>query len=41
VKTGIGNADYVQIASGLNAGEDVIVFGLYGLKDGSKIKITQ
>lgn len=41
VKTGIGNADDIQITAGLNAGEDVIIFGLYGLKDGSKIKGTE
>lgn len=41
VTVGIGNADYVQITTGLNTGEDVIVFGLYGLKDGSKIKVTE
>ena len=39
VKTGIGNEDFTQISSGLKAGEEIITFGLYGLKDGSKIKI--
>jgi len=38
VRTGITNGDYTQIASGLKSGEDLITFGLYGLKDGSKIK---
>jgi len=41
VKTGLANEEFTQITSGLRAGEDVIVFGLYGLKDGSKIKIEQ
>ena len=41
VTIGIGNADYVQVTTGLNTGEDVIVFGLYGLKDGSKIRVTE
>ena len=39
VKTGISNEDIIQIASGLNAGDELITFGLYGLKDGSKIKV--
>jgi RND family efflux transporter MFP subunit len=39
VKTGVANDDFVQAASGLKAGEDLITFGLYGLKDGSKIKV--
>jgi hypothetical protein len=29
------------VTTGLNTGEDVIVFGLYGLKDGSKIRVTE
>ncbi|MFH1619699.1 MAG: efflux RND transporter periplasmic adaptor subunit [bacterium] len=41
IKTGIGNSDYVQVRSGIKPGEDVITFGLYGLKDGSKIKVTE
>lgn len=41
VKTGIGNDDYVQISGGLRAGEELITFGLYGLKDGSKIKVQE
>jgi multidrug efflux pump subunit AcrA (membrane-fusion protein) len=41
VKTGISNGDFTQIAGGLKAGDDVITFGLYGLKDGSKIKVTE
>ncbi|MEI7480987.1 MAG: efflux RND transporter periplasmic adaptor subunit [Elusimicrobiota bacterium] len=39
VTTGISNGDYVQISGGLKAGDMLITFGLYGLKDGSKIKI--
>jgi len=38
VKTGIRTNEYVQI-SGIKEGADVITFGLYGLKDGSKIKV--
>ena len=39
VKTGISNGDYTQISGGLKAGDELIIFGLYGLKDGSKIKL--
>jgi multidrug efflux pump subunit AcrA (membrane-fusion protein) len=39
VKTGVANDDYVQISSGLNAGAELVTSGLYGLKDGSKIKV--
>jgi len=38
VKTGIKTSEFTQI-SGLKEGSDVITFGLYGLKDGSKIKV--
>lgn len=38
VKTGITNGDFTEI-SGVKPGEEVITFGLYGLKDGSKIKV--
>ncbi len=41
VKTGISNGDYIQITSGLKAGDELISFGLYGLKNGSKIKISE
>jgi len=41
VKTGIGNEDFTQITAGLAAGDEVITFGLYGLKDGSKIKVQE
>lgn len=38
VKTGIKTSEYTQI-SGVKEGAEVITFGLYGLKDGSKIKV--
>ncbi len=38
VKTGIKTDDFVQI-SGVKEGAEIISFGLYGLKDGSKIKV--
>lgn len=38
VKTGIRTSEYTQIG-GVREGADVITFGLYGLKDGSKIKV--
>ncbi len=41
VKTGIANDDFVQIAYGLKGGDELITFGLYGLKDGSKIKVQE
>ena len=41
VGTGITNGDLTQISRGLKAGDELITFGLYGLKDGSKIKITE
>ena len=41
VSLGISNEDYVQILSGMANGDDVIISGLYGLKDGSKISIDQ
>jgi multidrug efflux pump subunit AcrA (membrane-fusion protein) len=41
VKTGVSNGDYIQISNGLKAGDKLITFGLYGLKDGSKIKVDQ
>ncbi|MCX5784394.1 MAG: efflux RND transporter periplasmic adaptor subunit [Elusimicrobia bacterium] len=40
VRTGIKTSDFVQV-SGIKEGSDVITFGLYGLKDGSKIKVTE
>lgn len=41
VATGIANGDFIEITSGLKAGEELITFGLYGLKDGSKIKVQE
>jgi multidrug efflux pump subunit AcrA (membrane-fusion protein) len=38
VKTGIATADFTQV-EGVKAGDEIITFGLYGLKDGSKIKV--
>ncbi|HAT72486.1 MAG TPA: hypothetical protein DCS63_06695 [Elusimicrobia bacterium] len=38
VKTGIRTSEFTQI-SGVREGADVVTFGLYGLKDGSKIKV--
>ena len=38
VRTGIKTSEFVQI-SGVKEGAEVITFGLYGLKDGSKIKV--
>lgn len=38
VKTGIKTSEFTQI-SGVTDGADVVTFGLYGLKDGSKIKV--
>lgn len=39
ISTGLTNDDYAQITGGLKNGEEVIVSGLYGLKDGSKISV--
>lgn len=39
VRTGIKTDDFVQI-SGVREGDEVITFGLYGLRDGSKIKVA-
>ncbi len=38
VKIGIKTDEFAQV-SGIKEGADVITFGLYGLKDGSKIKV--
>lgn len=38
VKTGIRQGDRVQILSGLQAGEQVVTEGAYGLPDGTKVK---
>lgn len=38
VKTGIKTSEFTQIG-GVKEGADIITFGLYGLKDGSKIKV--
>ncbi|MCK4810312.1 MAG: efflux RND transporter periplasmic adaptor subunit [Candidatus Omnitrophica bacterium] len=39
VKTGIYQKDSVEIIEGLNEGEDVIIEGNYGLKDGANVLI--
>ncbi len=39
VRPGISNDTVTQISSGLKSGDELITFGLYGLKDGSKIKV--
>lgn len=38
VKPGISTAEFTQVG-GVKAGDEVVTFGLYGLKDGSKIKV--
>ncbi|OGS13635.1 MAG: hypothetical protein A2234_08065 [Elusimicrobia bacterium RIFOXYA2_FULL_58_8] len=38
VRTGIKTSEFIQV-SGIKKGADIITFGLYGLKDGSKIKV--
>lgn len=40
VKTGIRTSEFAQI-SGVKEGTEIITFGLYGLKDGSKIKVQE
>jgi HlyD family secretion protein len=41
VKTGIQNAEQVQILTGLNTGEQVISQGAYGLPDKTKVKVEK
>jgi len=41
VKTGIQNADEVQILSGIKPGEQVISQGAYGLPDKTKVKVER
>jgi HlyD family secretion protein len=41
VKTGIQNADAVQIVAGLKAGEQVVNQGAYGLPDKTKVKVEK
>lgn len=41
VKTGIRDDHDVQILSGLDAGQQVVTAGAYGLPDGSKVTITK
>lgn len=39
VKTGIESGEQVQIISGLNAGEEVVTQGAYGLPEGAKVTV--
>lgn len=39
VTPGLATDNYVEIRQGLSAGERVVVFGLIGLKDGSRIEV--
>jgi multidrug efflux pump subunit AcrA (membrane-fusion protein) len=39
VKLGIQNSDEVQINSGLQTGEQVVVTGGYGLPDNTQVKV--
>jgi multidrug efflux pump subunit AcrA (membrane-fusion protein) len=41
VKTGIQTAEEVQIVSGLQAGEQVVSQGAYGLPDKTKVKVEK
>jgi HlyD family secretion protein len=41
VKTGLRDEHDVQILSGLDAGQQVVTVGAYGLPDGSKVTITK
>ncbi|HKF22642.1 MAG TPA: efflux RND transporter periplasmic adaptor subunit, partial [Candidatus Angelobacter sp.] len=41
VKTGIQNGQEVEIVAGLNAGEQVISQGAYGLPDKTKVKVEK
>lgn len=41
VTVGIKNLDFAEIRGGLGANQRVIVSGLYGLKDGSKISVSK
>jgi len=40
VRTGIKTDEFIQI-SGVKEGAEVVTFGLYGLKDGSKIQVQK
>jgi HlyD family secretion protein len=40
VKTGITDGHDMQILSGLNAGEQVVTRGAYGMDDGTKVKVV-
>ncbi|MDD4003768.1 MAG: efflux RND transporter periplasmic adaptor subunit [Elusimicrobiaceae bacterium] len=40
VTAGIETRDYIEIVKGIRPGDRIIVFGLYGLQNGSRIKIV-
>ena len=40
VKTGVRDADAVQILSGVSAGQQVVTTGAYALDDGTKVKVV-
>lgn len=40
VTTGLSDDKYIEIKKGLISDDDVIYFGLYGLKDGSRVKVN-
>lgn len=39
VRLGLQGDEYAEITDGVKPGEDVVVFGLYGLKDGSPVEV--
>lgn len=41
VSVGLKTPEFAEIVSGVRKGEEVINFGLYGLKDGSKVEVIQ
>jgi hypothetical protein len=40
VKTGITDGTDTQIVSGINAGDQVVTNGAYGMDDGTKVKVV-
>ncbi len=41
VKTGVDEGDFLEVLSGLRAGEDVVTAGIDGLADGSQVRVTR
>ena len=39
IRSGIGNADVIEVNAGLNVGDSVIVLGNYELKEGMKVEV--